>query len=146
MPQSGLDTEVLRELTGDIAKERVLGDDLGLKGKEHPGRRSNDRASLWANQVLIKLGMQILIEVAGDPLQRARGSGREAEFLAELPLGVLLSRARTVRLGPQGPETPADALFAGMPNTELTSSVASWMTSALRCQRPVAEVTENAGS
>src|SRR6267154_676270 len=50
--------------------------------------------------------MQILVEVAGDPLQGARGRGGESQFLAQLPLGVLLSGARTVRLGPQWPEAP----------------------------------------
>src|ERR1700719_4812862 len=106
VPQSGLDIEVRRELPGNIAKERVLGDDLGLKSKEHPGRGADDRPGLWADQVLIKLRMQILVEVAGDPLQRARGGGGDSQFLAQLLLSVLLSGARTVRLRPQWPEAP----------------------------------------
>src|SRR6202035_672498 len=104
VPQSGLDIEVRRELPGYIAKECVLGDDLGLKSNEHPGRESKTWAGFRPNEVLIKLRMQIVVEVACDPLPGARAGGGDSEFLAQLPLGVLLSCARTVRLRGQWPE------------------------------------------
>src|SRR5579864_4598622 len=57
--------------------------------------------------------MQILVEVTGDPLQRPRGCGGESKFLAQLPLGVLLSRARTVRLRSQWAEAARRGVVGG---------------------------------
>ena len=62
VPKSDLGIEVRRDLPAYIPEERILGDGLGLKSNEHPGRVSDNRPGFWTNQVLIKLGMQILVK------------------------------------------------------------------------------------
>src|SRR6185312_4762222 len=62
---------------------------------DHVGS-SEDRDGLRSQRGVVVLGVEILVEIARDPLKRSRSGGGETKLLGELPGIVLLQGARPV--------------------------------------------------